>query len=389
MTEPATDLAARERSRQLLLTASTAAVFAFVISYVFAILDINDVLRTGLVSDIRAYDAIADSILGGSIPYMDFPFEHLPIGVVPIAIVGLASEVTGVSMWLLWPLFMTPLFVLTALWVDRLDDRDPPGFRFVVVSAPLLPLVLFRLEPWIEILAVAGLLAFVVGHVARGVVLTVAATLGKGWPIALALMPWKMGKRAAAISTVAVSLVTLAVVASLEGFQAGREFEGIHTETLVGSLTILFRHITGATLGTGPSAGALYVDVPPIAVVVNALPGLALIAVGLVGALRLPLRSTQSAIGITILGILLASPLSSTQFIWWVAPFVAMLALPLRRTYIVAGVCAFASIAIYEPDSVLWAVEVVARNIALITLAVLWAIGLVRSMTATSRSEPL
>ncbi len=389
MTEPTTDLAAQERSRHLLLTASTAAVFAFVISYVFAILDINDVLRTGLVSDIRAYEAIADSILDGSVPYVDFPFEHLPIGVVPIIVVGFASEVTGVSMWLLWPLFMTPLFVLTALWVDRLDDQDPPGFRFVVVSAPLLPLVLFRLEPWIEILAVAGLLAFVVGHIARGVVLTVAATLGKGWPIALVLMPWKLGKRAVAIGTVAVSLAILAIVASLEGFQVGREFDGIHTETLVGSLTILFRHITGAALGTGPSAGALYIDVPPIAVFVNALPGIALIGVGLVGALRLPLRSTRSAIGITILGILLASPLSSTQFIWWIAPFVAMLALPLRRTYIVAGVLAFASIAVYEPDSMLWAVEVVARNVALIALAVLWATALIRSMTATSRSEPL
>jgi hypothetical protein len=386
MPESTNDLVGTERRRQLLLTASTAAVFAFIVSYVFAILNINDVLRTGLVSDIGSFEDIAEAMFDGLLPYFDFPFEHLPMGAVPIAVVGIATKVTGVSMWLLWPLFMTPLFVATAMWVDRLDPDDPPGFRFVAVSLPMLPLVLFRLEPWIEFLAVAGLLAFIVGNAVRGATLTVLATLGKGWPIVIAMLPWKLGKRRAAFTVVFVSMVLLTVVASLEGFQSGRAFEGIHTETVVGSLVLLVRHLTGAALGTTPAAGALYIDVPPVMVIVNAIPGVLLIGIGILSAIRLTVSSTLSTIGITILGIILASPLSSTQFIFWIAPFVALLGFGLRRMYVIAGLFAFASIAIYEPFGLLWNIEVVARNVALLALGGMWAMTLVESMRQPTAS---
>jgi hypothetical protein len=387
MLESTNDLVGHERKRQLLLTASTAAVFAFIVSYVFAILNINDVLRTGLVSDIRSYEAIAEAMLDGLIPYLDFTFEHLPVGAVPIAVIGFTTHLTGISMWLLWPLFMTPLFVATALWVDRLDADNPPGFKFVAVSFPMLPLVLFRLEPWIEFLTVAALLAFVVGYAVRGAALTVLATLGKGWPIVITLLPWKLNKRSTAVVTFVASVALLAVVASLDGFQSGREFDGIHTETVVGSLVLLFRHIAGAALGTGPAAGALYVDVPTVAVGVNAIPGLLLIGIGLVCAIRLPIERTLSCIGLITLGIILASPLSSTQFIFWVAPFVALQPIVERRIYIVAGLFGFASIAIYEPDSILWNLEVVARNVALLALGVMWAAALIRLMRRATSSR--
>jgi hypothetical protein len=302
-------------------------------------------------------------------------------------VIGFTTQLTGVSMWLLWPLFMTPLFVATALWVDRLDADNPPGFKFVAVSFPMLPLVLFRLEPWIEFLAVAALLAFVVGYAVRGAALTVLATLGKGWPIVITLLPWKLNKRSTAVVTFVASVALLAVVASLDGFQSGREFDGIHTETVVGSVVLLFRHIAGAALGTGPAAGALYVDVPAVAVGVNAIPGLLLIGIGLVCAIRLPIERTLSCIGLITLGIILASPLSSTQFIFWVAPFVALLPIVERRIYIVAGLFGFASIAIYEPDSILWNLEVVARNVALLALGVMWAAALIRSMRRATSSR--
>jgi hypothetical protein len=274
------------------------------------------------------------------------------------------------------------------MWVDRLDPEDPPGFRFVAVSLPMLPLVLFRLEPWIEFLAVAALLSFVVGKEIRGASLAVLATLGKGWPIVISMLPWKLGRRRAAVAVVVTSVVLLAAVASLEGFQSGREFDGIHTETVVGSVVLLFRHLTDAALGTTPSAGALYIDVPPIMVFINAIPGILLITIGLVSTIRLSATSTLSAIGITTLGIILASPLSSTQFIFWIAPFVALLAVGQRRMYVIAGLFAFASIAIYEPYGILWNIEVVARNVALLALGAMWAMTLIERMrlpTASAR----
>lgn len=380
MAKPTNDLIGQDRTRQVTLTAAAAAVFAFVISYVFAILNINDVLRTGLVSDIKAYEPLAEAILDGQIPYIDFPFEHLPVSIVPIAIIGLVAQVTGISMWLLWPIAMTPLFIVTARWVDRLRPEDPPGLRFVAVAFPLLPLVLFRLEPWVELLAVGALLAFFLGYATRGVILTVLGALGKGWPIVLALFPWKLGKVKAAAIAAGSSVILLAVVALRPGFQSGREFEGIHTETIAGSVVLLFRHLAGVQLGTAPSAGALYVSVPDGTVLLNAIPGVILVCIGLVACVRLPISATLSSIGLIVLGIILASPLSSTQFIYWIAPFVALLALGLRRWYIAAGVFAFASIAWYQPDSLLWSLEVVARNTALLVLGAMWAISLAKSM---------
>lgn len=385
MQEATTRTAASERRRLLVLWGLTACLFAFVVSYVFGLLDVNDVLRTGLVSDIRSYESIAGSLLDGQLPYRDFVFEHLPLALIPIGILGAIADATGASLWLVWPIAMTPVFILTALWVDRLDPDDPPGFRFIAVSLPLLPLVLFRLEPWIEIFAVAAVVAFVAGHNLRGGVLTMLGALGKGWPVVIAALPWKFGKRREAVTVALMTVTLLGIVAIQDGFRSGRTFNGIHTETVMGSVVLLVRHIGGSALDTASAAGALYVDVAQVLVLLNALPGLALAAIGLYILVGREESTAVSAVGLIVLGIVLASPLSSTQFIFWIAPFVALLGVTQRRIYVVAGVFALASIAVFEPDTLLWTVEVVLRNGALVGLGIVWARSLLSGPGDVSR----
>ncbi len=385
MQEATTRTAASERRRLLVLWGLTACLFAFVVSYVFGLLDVNDVLRTGLVSDIRSYESIAGSLLDGQLPYRDFVFEHLPLALIPIGILGAIADATGASLWLVWPIAMTPVFILTALWVDRLDPDDPPGFRFIAVSLPLLPLVLFRLEPWIEIFAVAAVVAFVAGHNLRGGVLTMLGALGKGWPVVIAALPWKFGKRREAVTVALLTVTLLGIVAIQDGFRSGRTFNGIHTETVMGSVVLLVRHIGGSALDTASAAGALYVDVAQVLVLLNALPGLALVAIGLYALVGREESTAVSAVGLIVLGIVLASPLSSTQFIFWIAPFVALLGVTQRRIYVVAGVFALASIAVFEPDTLLWTVEVVLRNAALVGLGIVWARSLLSGPGDVSR----
>jgi hypothetical protein len=366
------------RRRSLLTSAVIAGLGAFLVSYIFALLDLNGTLRTGLVSDVNSYRDLADSILDGAVPYVDLSFEHLPAMLVPIVGLGWLSDVSGVPLWLVWPMTMTALFAVTAMLVDRLNPRHPAGFAFIAISLPLLPLALFRIETWVVLFAVGAIVAFLAKKNLVGVIATIVGTLAKGWPIAVSILPWKTRQRSAAAWAVVGGGLGLAAVSIQEGFRASRSFEGIHTETVVGGVVLLARHVSGTALETLSTAGATYVSVPSWALALNAIPGALVLSVVIV-LLRRPLKTDEvvSLLGLTVLGIVLVSPLFSTQFLVWLAPFVAALAYRNKLLYVLAGLFAFASVAVFDPSSPLWALEIVVSNVAVLALAVSWAHALI------------
>jgi hypothetical protein len=376
------------RRRRIFILAVVAGMGAFLVSYVFAVLDIRDVLRTGLVSDVGAYGDLAESVLNGEVPYLDFPFEHLPSMLIPVVGLGWLSQITGVSLWLVWPMAMTAVFAATAVLVDRIDTERPAGFLFIVVSLPLLPLALFRLEPWVVLIATGAIVAFLAGRNAVGAGLTVLGSLAKGWPIAISALPWKLGQKSVAVLTAAGAGVGLVAVLIQEGFRTGRDFEGIHTETVVGSLLLLARHGSGVAIDTFGSAGARYVSAPTWALALNAIPGLVVLAIAAF-VLRRPLtrRAIVSVVGLTVLGILLVSPLFSTQFLVWLAPFVAGLSSRNRWLYAISGMFALASVAVFDHTSVVWTVDVAASNIMVLALAAAWSRDLVIDTRSTQESS--
>ncbi|MEZ5176191.1 MAG: hypothetical protein R2823_08315 [Acidimicrobiia bacterium] len=365
----------RDRIPRLVIAATLASLFAFVFSFLFAVLDINDVLRTGLVSDVNAYRDIGDLILSGEIPYLGFPVEHLPLSLVPVAILTWLAKMTGTSLVVVWVPAMAALFVWSVAIVDRTDPRHRVGYRYLAVAAPLLPLVLFRLEPWVVFLAALGAAAFASGRYRNGAMWTMAGVLAKGWPIVLAAHPWTMGRRRLAAAIIGVSAVALCAVAVTHGFRDARAFDGLHSETMLGSIVLVWRHLTGTDLGIGGAAGAVYVGFPNWTVVINAIPGVILVGIALraVAGRAADFRDLTIVVGLAVLGIILVSPLFSTQFIFWLTPFVAYASARLRSWYIAAACLGLASVTVFVPTSPVWAFEVLAKNIAIAWLGVLWA----------------
>jgi len=377
------------RRRRLIVFASIASLLAVSYSLALSLLAPEGLSSSGLIGDVFVYSDVAALVIDGAIPYVDADVEHLPIALVPLLGIQLLSNLTGIPIWLAWPSVMSVAFVVSVLFVDRIDGEHPAGFRFIAVSLPLLPLALFRLEPWIVLLAVTAIVSFLGRRVVLGFVLVVAGTLGKGWPIIISILPWKHGRRMATIASLVVSLALLFAVAAQDGFQSGRSFEGIHSETLVGSVVLLSRHLFGQSLQTFLVAGARYVQVPTWLVLVNAIPGVVVGITAVIVARRdLVDRTIISLIGYGVLGIVLLSPLFSTQFLIWLTPFVAGISFTSRRVYVGAAVVGLLSVTAFAPESLLWAIEAVLVNALILILAFRWTGELLNPMRTGRVQDP-
>jgi hypothetical protein len=333
--------------------------------------------QSPIAGDPRIYEQRVDAILDGGTPYVDATLEHLPISVIPMIAVSGLARASGIDYVFLWAVSMSLVFIATVwVWASQPLPFDAGG-RFLIVGLPLLPLVLYRVEPWV-VLGVT--IAIVMARHRRWVgssVMTVAATLAKGWPIVLFAYPWRGGHRRLAVVSASVSVIVLGVIAALPGFREGRAFTGIHTETVVGNLILVMRHATGSALGVDMTAGAAYVSVPTAAIAINVAIGGWFLLRGAIPAMRTyAIERLEVPLGLAVAGILLGSPLLSAQFVYWLTPFVIFLGITNRRVFIVIGILSTLSMVWWDPASALWAVTILARNILLLALAVCWYRGL-------------
>ena len=338
---------------------------------------------TPIAGDPTLYGQIADAILGGGIPYVDVTVEHLPVLLVPILLIGLLAQVLTTSYAALWPLITIGVIVLTVAVASRVSLTPQYQRLFAIAMLPMLPLIIYRLEIYVVLVAVLAIAAYGASHYASGAVWTFVGTLAKGWPITLVGVPFRRGKRTLATALVGLAILVLGVVATQPGFQQGRSFEGIHTETIVGNLILVFRHATGADLGLVGVAGATYVSAPAAAVAVNAVLALPVLIIAIRATFHTRDTARLVAIsGLATAGIIALSPLFSAQFVFWLTPFVAFLAARTRTTYLVAAALSTMVAAFWNPFEAWWALEVLLRNIAFVTLVVLWMIETV------TREEP-
>lgn len=332
--------------------------------------------QSPIAGDPGIYEDRMDAIFDGSMPYLDTTLEHLPASVVPMVVVALAARATDVSFTFLWAVAMTVVFVATVwLWSEQSLPFNA-GSRFLVLSLPLLPLAVYRVEPWVVFLASVSIALALHERWVGSAVMATIATLAKGWPIALLAYPWRAGRRVVATLGAVVSLGVLAAVAATPGFQDGRAFTGIHSETVVGNLVLVGRHMTSSATGIDMTAGAAYVDVAALAVLLNLAVGGWFLVRGAIPAMgSYPADRLVIPLGLAVLGIVLAGPLLSTQFIIWLVPFVMFLARPNRWLFLGIGFASLASIVWWDPSSAIWAATILARNTMLIALGVLWYRG--------------
>ncbi|HHC08109.1 MAG TPA: hypothetical protein ENK55_05285 [Actinobacteria bacterium] len=361
-------------TRRPVLLAATLVAAAFLFAIALAVgagdaLGVNTVLH----ADPTIYRDRVDAIVAGGMPYVDAVLEHLPVMLLPLFAGWALGELTGMPPAVAYAAVTAPLLVLTAAVVDAVARRveDPAAStRWLLVATPLFPLVLFRLDAVPVLAATTALWAVLAGRDRLALGATIVGIGAKGWPVVLEILDWWRGRRRRAVLVVVGTVVGLGLLSLLPGFRTGRSFDGIHVETMIGSLVLVARHLAGREPGLLGVAGATYVSVGRWAVGAEALLGITA-AVPLLVALRRPCRrsATPRLVALAVLALLLASPLLSAQFLFWPTPFVAFFRR--RRILLVAWLVATVTTVLlvyWYPARPLWAVGLAIRNVMLVAL---------------------
>jgi hypothetical protein len=266
-------------------------------------------------------------LFSGKLPYVDFPFEHLPGMVIPMALAWLLGGSLSERGYLLtFAALMAILLWMSGMLIRALEARiGARGItsQWLVVLLPLLPFVLFRNDAWPLFLTLLGLYWLASGRSRLAAAVGLLATLTKLWPAVIGASAWWRGKRGAALISGPMGVGLAVLVVLSPGFATAQAAGGLHTETLIGSAVGLVRSLAGGPLGLTRTA-AVYLDAPGWFQLGNLVVG------GWLGwaALRAyrHARSWHQAwllTGVAVLGLILASPYFSTQYLLWLSPFVA------------------------------------------------------------------
>jgi hypothetical protein len=306
----------RKRVTIFLLIASVAGVY-FAAAFPDAV----------LAGDALDYRGLMIEVFSGRLPYFDVPFPHLPLMLVPMMLAWLiggsrdlqayAFALAGVS---------TTIIVATGLVLRRIEfelGMTDLTLRWILLTIPVLPFLLFRNDSWVVFLAVAGILLAAQGRKVAASVVLGAGCLAKGWPGLWAPVEWRRGNRWVAATLLAFTLLSFAILLS-PPLQSAQDSRGMHTETVAGSVTGLVRSIEGTELQLERSA-AVYINGPGWLLLVDAAVG-GLIALATLRGLRGPFDWTRSwrVMGGLTAALIVASPFFSTQYVAWLSPFAAI-----------------------------------------------------------------
>lgn len=316
-----------------------------------------------------------EEIRSGDTPYTDMTFEHLPLTLLMLVLAGVVADFFDIRYVTVFTSITAVLAFGTAYAVYRiglnLGDRRAVA-RLIILMTPLLPLVLFRTDLVPVMFAAFAMLAWISGRGSQGTASAMAGILAKGWPVLLAVSEWWRGRRVRAVVLSVFCLGLAVFLMLLPGFQSGRAFSGIHQETVLGSLMLFWRHVTGADLGIIYEAGAIYLKASSWELVANLAIGAVLGLWALTGMRRSNFnwRGAHVLASALTLSLVVGSPLLSPQFLVWPVAFLALVAG--RRVLIlstaVSGLTIFL-IGFWANEAAWWSALLVVRNVMLVALA--------------------
>jgi len=330
---------------------------------------------TPLTADPHLYSEAMEQLFSGEIPYIDFPYEHLPLAIVPMAGAQVIAAPLGIPYGNPFTLIMLIIIFLSGLLVARIGDEldlEGAGLRWVILMAPMLLIAPFRIDALSVLLAVAAVYLAITGREGASLTAAMGGVLAKGWPVVLAAADWWRGRRSRAIALVGFTAVIGAMLLATPGFREGRSFVGVHQETLSGTLVIVWRLLSGSEAEIVSAAGAVYVETGVWALALNLLVGIA-IAVAALTVLRqrFSWRGGVALTGSLSYAVLLASPLLSTQFLLWPIPFVALTGSKQGRWLLTAaGALSVVLTGLWLPGTLWWHAAWLVRNLMLVTAAV-------------------
>ncbi|MGH8924438.1 MAG: hypothetical protein ACRDWA_07370 [Acidimicrobiia bacterium] len=347
-----------------------------------------------LPGDAEPYRLRMAELFSGKIPYVEFDFEHLPGAIVPMAAAWLLGGSSSLQSYVLALAAVSTICLLaTGAVLRRLESTLGAGlaWRWALAVLPLLPFLLFRNDSWPVLLTV---IAFALG-VRRSKADSLVAALGalsKFWPATWSFIDWWRGRRLRAMLIAALGMAMLGLLRT-EAVTRIQRPVGIHSETLGGSLLAVVRGLQGRPLGLHQTS-ALYIEAAPWVTVANAFPGLVIAALVLTG-LRRPFSwlDAWTSFGLLVGAVVLASPLFSTQYLAWLAPFLAARATWLRAAFVInaASLGIILAFDVALRGEMWWFGGVVGRNLALLALLVCMALRERRSGSPfrVARTNPI
>jgi hypothetical protein len=284
-----------------------------------------------LAGDAEPYRERMSELFSGKVPYLDFDFEHLPGAIVPMAVAWLVGGSKSLQIFALALAAVSILLIsITAALLVDLDRefRTGSAIRWAVATVPLLPFLLFRNDSFVVLLAVAAFwLSARQRRSRQGTVLAWLGIASKLFPGSWAAIEWWRGKKARAAVAVALSIAALWLLRTPAVLAIQRPV-GVHTETLAGSVLGFARFLSGAPLRLHRTS-ALYIEAEWWVHLLNTIPALVLAAASL-ATLRRTFRWLDAWLlfGLLTGSLMLASPLFSTQYMAWIAPFASWKRLP-------------------------------------------------------------
>jgi alpha-1,2-mannosyltransferase len=329
---------------------------------------------TPLTADPTLYQQAMQRMFSGEIPYIDFAFEHLPLSIVPMAVDHAISAATGISFAIPYTITMLTLVFLTGVLVVRIAgdlELGDVGLVWVVMTAPMLVIIPYRVDALSVLLAIAALSAAIRESEGTSMAAAIGGILAKGWPVVLAGTDWWRGRRQRAFVLIGFTAAMAVTLLATPGFREGRSFVGVHEETLSGTLVIAGRLLFGHDLLLTNSAGAVYVETGIWAMVLNIAVGAA-VAVPALAVLRRPFTWSGglALTGALTFAVLLASPLLSTQFLLWPIPFVALIGDRRSRGLLTATVLISVVLTgVWQPGEAWWHIAWLIRNVVLVAAA--------------------
>lgn len=316
------------------------------------------------------------AVLDGQWPYLETLYEHLPLAFPPMLLPRLVPG--GEQTYIYTAVFgvlMTAMLIWTGFVVARVARAAgiaAGDVKWAWLVIPIVPIVAFRIDPVPTLLAVAAFhISFVLDR-GSGPYVTAAAIAAKGWPLVLAPLEWWRGRRLRGIALFAFTGGLATALLATPGFQEGRDFSGVHLETMAGSAIAWLRTIAGADSGLGRSAGAVYVSAPSIVLAVGAILA-ALLLLASRSMWRRPVTVSHAAqqAGVLTLALLLASPLLSAQFLLWLTPWLIFFrSRRISALMIGSGLLTTVLLALWGPSELWWQTVLLARNVLLLFIAV-------------------
>jgi Glycosyltransferase family 87 len=376
----------------------------------------------GVTGDLRGYFQDSGRLLGGAVPYRDFPLEYPPFALLPMTLPRLVWPFGEPSDGALVLGFAAMEGVLAVL-VGRLIERvSVDSVRAVATWALVVLLaagsIAWRYDLWP---ATAVLLAFIATE--RGRPGLAGAAIGVGtmlklFPVvvlpilavrAIAMRDWGGLRRtilgAAVVAGLVMGATYLAAGMDSFGWLTYELDRGLQLESTGSGILLLLHVFAGRPFDLVIDFGTLQVVAPGADAIVAATPYLEMVLVGAVGALslvgfrrevvrhgRVSATSLAIAIVAAIVALVVSSKVFSVQYVVWFLPLIPFL--PARLRWLGLAIAGLSTLiyplnylALWHLDPVL-AVVLNMRNALLIVFVVALVARLLRPSAGESRLAP-